>query len=167
MKQRKVDNLRFYEIDSGYIEYLSKYAPHLYRNSKDTQQNERKYIGIVLKVNNLNYFAPLTSAKRKHRYLKEGIDLIKIKNYAVLNLNNMFPVPESVCKFVDFSTVLNPRYKDLLQAEYRYIKMIQEKIRKSACILYNHKVKYKESDSLSKRCNDYLLLEEKCKAYKE
>ena len=52
----------------------------------------------------------------------------------------------------------NPKYKELLLAEYRYIKSIQEKIRKNAKTIYNIKIK-DSSSGLSKRCNDFLLLE--------
>ena len=162
----KKDDIRFYEIDPKYIDYLLPYAPHLFANRKANQNNERKYIGVVLHINDLDYFAPLSSAKKKHTYIEEGLDFIKIKQYAVINLNNMFPVPASVCHMVDFSKERNPKYKDLLQAEYRYIKMIQEKIRKNARLLYNHKLKNGTDTPLAKRCNDFQLLEEKCKQYK-
>ena len=163
MPKRK--NIRFYEISPDYIEYLLPFAPHLYMNKRADQNNERKYIGIVLHINNLDYFAPLTSAKKKHKYIKEGLDFIKVKNYAVINLNNMFPAPFFVCKPVDFSKEKNPKYKDLLQAEYRFIKMIEEKIWKNARLLYNHKLKNGTDTSLAKRCNDFLLLEGKCREY--
>ena len=86
-----------------YIDYLLPYAPHLYGNKQPGQNNERKYIGVVLRINDLDYFAPLSSAKKKHKYIEEGLDFIRVKNYAVINLNNMIPVPMSVCKQVDFS----------------------------------------------------------------
>ena len=89
----KKEDIRFYEIDPKYIDYLLPYAPHLYANKQPGQDNERKYIGVVLRVNDMDYFAPLSSAKKKHKYIEEGLDFIKVKNYAVINLNNMFPVP--------------------------------------------------------------------------
>ena len=58
------------------------------------------------------------------------------KEYAVINLNNMFPVPLSECRYVDISKVKDQHYKDLLLAEYRYIKSIQDKIRKNAATVY-------------------------------
>ena len=124
------EDIRFYEIDPKYIDYLMPYAPHLYANKQPGQNNERKYIGVVLHVNNMNYFAPLSSAKKKHKYIEEGLDFIKVKNYAVINLNNMFPVSEAVCTPVDFSKELNTKYRDLLRAEYRFIKMIEENAKK-------------------------------------
>ena len=61
--------------------------------------------------------------------MKEKLDFLKIKRYAVINLNNMFPVPESEYSYVKISEEKNDKYRSLLQAEYRYIKSIQDKIR--------------------------------------
>ncbi len=159
-----MDNIKLYRVSSAYIDYLSPYAPHLYHNSQKGQQNERAYIGIVLHVNDMDYFAPLSSFKEKHRRMPEGLDFIKIKNYAVINLNSMFPVPKGSYTYIDISKERNPQYKDLLLAEYRYIKSIQEKIRKYALNLYHLKTKGEKS-ALTKRCNDFLTLETACRKY--
>lgn len=39
-----MDNIRFYEINAKYVDYLAPYAPHLFHNSKKGQANQRKYI---------------------------------------------------------------------------------------------------------------------------
>lgn len=134
--------------------------------SKKGQTNNRKYIGVVLQVNDTNYFAPLSSFKPKHTAMKDGLDFIKIKNYAVINLNNMFPVPDGEYTYVDIGAIKDPSYRSLLLAEYRFIKSIQEKICKNAAILYMHKITNGEETRLSKRCNDFLLLESVCKNYR-
>ena len=69
--------LRIYEIKNEYIQFLSKYQNHVFiqKNGK----NKRKYIGIILKINGMNYFAPLSSYKDKHKKMKETIDFQKIK----------------------------------------------------------------------------------------
>lgn len=160
-----MDNIKFYQVSPDYVDYLIPYAPHLFHNKQQGQQNERKYIGIVLTINDMNYFAPLSSFKEKHKRMREGLDFIKVKNYAVINLNNMFPVPNGQYSYVDISKEHNPKYKSLLLSEYRYIKSIQEKIRKNAANLYQIKIKG-EVSSLTKRCNDFLKLEELCQKYK-
>ena len=159
-----MDNIKLYEISPAYVRYLVPHAPHLFQNKKAGQHNERKYIGIVLTVNGMDYFAPLSSFKEKHRRMPEGLDFIKIKNYAVINLNNMFPVPPGQYTYVDISKERNLKYKSLLLAEYRYIKSIQEKIRKNAANLYRLKTNG-PSSPLTKRCNDFLTLESLCKEY--
>lgn len=157
--------IRFYEIDEDYVDYLSEFASHLFHNKHDNGRNSRKYIGILFKVNNYSYFAPLSSFKQKHIKMKESLDFIKVKNYSVINLNNMFPVPDGVYTYVDFKKVTDSNYRRLLESEYRYIKSIQEKIIKNAKNLYNHKLLYRNDTSLAKRCNDFVLLEEKCHEY--
>ena len=82
--------------------------------------------------------------------MKDSIDFIKIKDYAVININNMFPVPHSQCKYVDISTVGDPHYRALLLAEYRFIKSIQEKIRKNAKTLYSIKLRDGSSNTFDK-----------------
>ena len=97
--------------------------------------------------------------------MKESLDFMKIKEYAVINLNNMFPVQMELCTYVDINKQSNPKYKALLLAEYRFIKSIQERIRKNAATLYNLKLREGDTTSLAKRCNDFLLLENACKQY--
>lgn len=160
-----MDNIKLYEVEPAYINYLAPHAPHLFQNKQPGQHNERKYIGVVLSVNGMDYFAPLSSFKDKHRRMQEGLDFIKVKNYAVINLNNMFPVPSGQYSYVDISKEKDPKYKSLLLAEYRFIKSIQEKIRKNAANLYKLKVSG-PSSPLTKRCNDFVALEGLCKKYR-
>jgi protein AbiQ len=161
-----MNNLKFYEVFAAYIDYLAPYAPYLFRNKKKGQQNERKYIGVVIQINDLNYFAPLSSFKDKHKKMKDTIDFIKIKNYAVINLNNMFPVPDGKYTYVDISKERDYKYKSLLLAEYRFIKSIQSQIRKNANNLYKLKISG-EISALTNRCNDFLKLEKLCKKYSQ
>ena len=160
-----MDNLKLYEIKENYITYLAAYEPHLFHNKKQEQKKGRKYIGVVFQINGLDYFAPLSSFKDKHRLMNEGLDLIKVKDYAVINLNNMFPVPLSETRYVDIRSEKDPHYRALLLAEYRFIKSIQEKIRKNAQNVYKIKIKDGTSSALAKRCNDFLVLEKACKEY--
>ena len=69
-------SIRLYEVNSKYIDYLIPYAPHLFHNKKPGQHNERKYIGIILIVNNMNYFTPLSSYKPKHDKMKNCLDSV-------------------------------------------------------------------------------------------
>lgn len=161
-----MDNIKIYELDEKYVDYLAPHEPHLFQNKKSNQTNSRKYIGVVLEVNGMKYFAPLSSFKEKHKRMSETLDFIKVKNYAVINLNNMFPVPEGKYSYVDISKERNLKYKQLLLAEYRYMKTIQEKIRKNANTLYKLKTSGVEESSLVKRCNDFVKLENLCRRYK-
>lgn len=159
-------DLEIYEIDSSYIEYLSNFEEHLFKNKKITQDFSRKYIGIILEINGFKYFAPLSSFKPKHRRLCETVDFIKVGIYAVINLNNMFPAPLILCKSVKIENIKNEHYKNLVRAEYRIIKQKTEQIINNAKDVYNHKMINDGKSKLSQRCNDFKNLEVKCKEYK-
>ena len=113
----------------------------------------------------MDYFAPLSSYKVKHKQMKETLDFINIKTYSVINLNNMFPVQSKDYTYLDFSKEQDLKYKSLLESEYRYIQSSQGKIIKDASLVYKIKTSGK-INSLTKRCNDFKLLEEKCRLYK-
>ena len=157
--------IKIYEVNADYIDYLSQFSPHLFHNASPGQQNTRKYIGILITVHGWNYFAPLSSFKSKHQKMSESLDFLKIKNYAVINLNNMFPVSDSLVSPVNFTQVKNTKYRQLLQAEYRVLKSRQELIRKNALSLYKIKTSSTSPTALTKRCNDFLLLEQKAFLY--
>ena len=158
-------SLSFYNIDNAYVSYLSQFEPHLFHNKKSSQQNERKYIGILFSINQYEYFAPLSSFKPKHSAMKETIDLIKVGNYAVINLNNMFPVVPGCYSYVDFSLEKDVKYKQLLQSEYRIIRHDQSKIIGRANTLYKIITSGSADPKLVKRCNDFKMLEQKYDSY--
>lgn len=155
-----MDNIKIYEVNPDYVIYMAGFAPHLFHNKQTGQAYERKFIGIVFSINGIDYFAPLSSFKDKHTHMSETLDFLKIKRYAVINLNNMFPVPEHCRTYVDIAKVKDTKYKSLLLAEYRVIKSIQAKIRKNAAEVYKHRIENGEKTKLGKRCNDFALLEE-------
>jgi len=144
---------------------MLQFGQYLFCNSKASQHFSRKYIGIVLSVNGYNYFAPLSSFKPKHKLMNEALDFIKVKDYAVINLNSMFPVPDGEYQKVIISAEKDGRYRSLLLAEYRFIHSIQDKIRKNAMNLYKIKTKGTIISKLTNRCNDFLVLEKAMSEY--
>ena len=82
------DKLYFITLTSNYLKYLG-----IYENKVSLKSN-RPFIGIVFKVNNKEYFAPLSSPKEKHKGMKTNIDFFKIDkgNLGIINFNNMIPV---------------------------------------------------------------------------
>lgn len=157
------ESIRIYEVKNGYIGFLSNYQKHIFAQTEG--KGKRKYIGIVLAISGMNYFAPLSSYKDKHKTMKESVDVIKIKTYAVINLNNMIPVPESQIVKVDINKEKDLNYRYLLQAESREVNRQRERIRKNAEIVYNHKKSKEDSTPLAKRTNDFELLEKLCREY--
>ena len=161
-----MEKLLFYEIDEKYIDFLSQFSEHLFHNAKVSQTYSRKYIGILFEINGIKYFAPLSSFKPKHKRLSETVDFIKIGDMAVINLNNMFPVPEKAYFLKNPNTEKNQQYRTLLNNEIRIIKQKTEQIINNAKVVYNHKMTNDGKSKLSQRCNDFKLLEQKYKEWK-
>ena len=151
------DSIRIYGVKDSYIKYLSQYQEHLFLHEGGS--SGRKYLGVVLEINHHSYFAPLSSFKSKHKKMKESVDFIKIKDYAVININNMIPVPKGQLIELNINAEKDPHYKFLLQAESREINRQKSRIRKNAEIVYNHKKQNGNLTPLAKRTNDFEMLE--------
>ena len=160
-----METIALYEIDPKYIDYLSQFEEHLFKNKKISQTFTRKYVGVVLSINGFDYFVPLSSFKQKHKRLCDAVDFLKIGTYAVINLNNMFPAPRRLCTRVVISAISGEHYKSLVRAEYRIIRQKSALILANAKAVYDHKMTNDGKSRLAMRCNDFKLLEEKCREY--
>ena len=158
-------SLKLYEVNPDYVKYLSSFQEHIF--SSEGNKKNRKYIGIILQINDCDYFAPLSSFKQKHYKMKENVDFIKIKKYAVININNMIPVPRDEYTLTDINGTEDIKYRHLLQAENREINRQKNRIIKNADIVYKHKLRNGESTPLAKRTNDFIILEKACKDYQK
>ena len=56
--------LKFYEVDSEYIKYLKENGDDKIPNI-DYEKHKKFFCGIVLTINNFNYFAPVSSYNKK------------------------------------------------------------------------------------------------------
>lgn len=156
--------LKIYEVNPYYVKYLSTFQKHIFVS--DGEKSSRKYIGIILEVNGYKYFAPLSSFKPKHTKMVEGVDFIKIKDYAVININNMIPVPEGQYWLVDINGIKDSGYRFLLQSENREINRHKNRLMKNAEIVYKHKLQNGDNTSLAKRTNDFKILEKACNDFR-
>ncbi len=170
------EKLKWYIADKDYISYLKKYDDKV--ENINYSAKLKPYIGIVVNINEFNYYVPISSAKSKHYKIKEGMDFIKImqadKIIGVLNLNNMVPILNEkiqilnyreIDKYREFETEKEKRlYISFLSFELNLINQKVEKIRKNATKLYNEKINNPNSN-ISKRCCNFKLLEEKCVEY--
>lgn len=159
-----MNRIKFYTINDEYISYLRQFDNKVFDNKNPKDRNfDRKYIGIVFEINNHKYFVPLSSFKEKHDKMKETIDFIKIGNMAVINLNNMIPVPNSEVSYCDFEKEKDVKYKELLRNEYNICNSKREKIFNNASKLYEKVTVY--NSFIAKRCCNFLLLENKANEY--
>ena len=159
----RLKKLKLYKISDNYIEFLRETDPV---NVKHNKNQRRPYIGIVFKINQLLYFAPLASPKSKHLHMKNSLDFIKIEHgkLGAINLNNMIPVsPDAILEF-DISKEEEP-YRNLLYGQLKYIDKNADEICSKAEKLYRSVTQY--HSYLEKRCAKFKELEEKSLLYKE
>lgn len=110
----KNNELAMYEIDNEYIEYLRKF------DKRVSMKGERKFYGILVQSNNIDYYIPFTSKVNKKTNSKLTINIKNGKTIiAKLLLNNMIPVKENCTKLVD---VKNHAQSTYFQSELRYLK---------------------------------------------
>ena len=168
----------WYIADKHYINYLRKFDNKV--EKIDYVDKVKPYIGILLSINNLDYYVPISSVKKKHYKLKEQIDFIKIINndklLGVLNINNMVPISSKNVINLKYDEISNYReffskedqklYVELLSIELNLINKKKEKIKENANKVYNIKIN-NPSSNIAKRCCDFILLEKKCIEYNQ
>ncbi|MGM9937689.1 MAG: type III toxin-antitoxin system ToxN/AbiQ family toxin [Candidatus Ornithomonoglobus sp.] len=162
--------MNLYHIKDTYIDFLRIYDTRVAYN-----KNERRpYIGIVFTIEDIKYYAPLSSPKPKHLQMKNGIDFHKIKSgtYGIINFNNMIPVPDNALIAIHINKEPDLKYRRLLQNQYRYLKSEFNSVQKEAAKL--RKISDRAADDLSNyeksvllRCCDFRLLESVYTQYTE
>ena len=163
--------LNLYSISDKYIKYLRKFEDKIYDNKKEIRVRTRKYLGIVLTINNCNYYIPMSSPKKsdyidyeKRIIRKDTKTIIRIDNgnrlYGTLRISNMIPVPITELEPYMIETEQDRKYKEVILGELRYINNNVEKITKNAKIVYNQRIK-NENIGYIKNTVNFKLLEEK------
>ena len=168
--------LNLYSISDEYIKYLRKFESKVYDNKEELRTYKRKYLGIVLTINGFNYYIPMSSPK-KSDYLDyenniirhDTKTIIRVQNggrlYGTLRISNMIPVPITELEPYILADEKDPKYKQVILGELRYIDSNSDKIIKYAKTVYNQKIKKIENIGYIKNTVDFKLLEEKCKEF--
>ena len=154
--------MKFYHIKEDYISYLRQFDSKVAENKNQT----RPYVGIVLEIDNIKYYAPFSSPKPKHKKMKNGKDFRKINNgiYGAINFNNMIPVLDSALVEIDIANIADIKYRRLLQNQYNSIKADEKGIIRTAenlrSLIFEDESKISEHDKIIKqRCCNLKLLE--------
>ena len=158
------ETLKFYTVDEDYIDYLSEFDSHVSWN----KEQKRPYVGIVLKVGDYLYFAPLYSYKVGYNKYKENRSCIRVEDRNGINVwifwfSEMIAVPETAIHLLDFNS-RGDKYRDLLQAESDFINDNKNVIYSKAKKIYRNVVHIKIPFFSSISC-DFELLEKKSKEY--
>ena len=161
--------MKFFHIEEDFISYLRQFDTKVAENKKQT----RPYVGIVLEINSIKYYAPFSSPKPKHKKMKNAKDFRKINNgmYRAINFNNMIPVLDSALIEIDIANITDVKYRRLLQNQYNSIKSDEKGILKTAenlrNLIFDEEKNLSEHDKIIKqRCCNLVLLEEKYNDWK-
>lgn len=161
--------MRFYYVKDAYIEYLRKYDSKVATNKEET----RPYVGVVLEIGKMKYYAPFTSPKPKHKKMKNGKDFRKINHgkYGAINFNNMIPVIDETLIKIDIDGIQDEKYKNLLKNQFSAIQADRRQIEKTAKKLYElimtEDAKLNQHDQhIKERCCNLAELERIYKNYK-
>lgn len=167
--------LNLYSISDKYIKYLRQFDDKIYDNKEEIRNHERKYLGVVLTVNEFNYYIPMSSPKRsdyldfdKKIIRNDTKTIIRIHErsrlYGTLRISNMIPVPITELEPYITSDEDDLKYKEVILGELRYINNNSSKIVKYAKIVYNQKIKNMDIRYINNTVN-FKLLEEKLKEW--
>lgn len=164
-----MDKLNFYTVDLLYVNYL-KNAEQEKRgfsrvpNMDYGDQRKQKFLcGVVLQVNSMNYYVPVTSYKQQ----KPDNFLIKAANGQVvssLRFNYMFPVPNQLISVRIIADEPDRAYRALLSQELRYCIKNQETIQHLAERTYKRVLLGKDLGLVANSC-DFRLLEQAYSSY--
>ncbi len=154
--------MKFYNLKEAYIQFLRNYDSKVAVNKNES----RPYVGVVLDVDGIKYYAPFSSPKPKHLHMRNTVDFRKIAGgrYGAINFNNMIPVPEAALLLMDIDNEPDLSYRRILQNQYNAVSADVPGIQKTAENL--RKLLMKDDRKLTNyekqvknRCCDLILLE--------
>lgn len=154
--------LNFYDVDEKYIAFLKQYDRQVPDIRYD--KNNKFVCGIVLKVNGIDYYAPISHLKNKQQTNLQIYDGKRV--VSTIRFSFMFSALSNVLAKKDFSVIAktDPKYADLLQAEYLFCSKNAEKIHKRAEKIYQ--IGCNKEHRLNYVCCDFKLLEQHYNEYK-
>ena len=162
--------LSFFKVDSNYCEYLRQFDPNV--PYIEAQKATRPFVGILIRVNACDYYAPLTSPKPKHLNMKNQLDFLKINEglWGAVNFNNMIPIHTSSLfkidlKIMETDTKDEISYKNLLTNQLSWCNSNKDRIFKQAEKLYRLISQKRARTELINRCCNFTLDEEKLQSY--
>jgi protein AbiQ len=164
-----IEKLNFYTVDLDYVNYLKKAEQDKRGFSRVPNMeygNLRKpkfLCGIVLQVNNIDYYVPVTSYTQQ----KPDNFLIKADNGQVtssLRFNYMFPIPKELVAERTIAGEPDRAYRALLAQELKYCITNQETIQHLAERTYKRVLLGKDQGLVANSCA-FQLLEQECKTY--
>ena len=128
-------------------------------------------MGVLFEVNNIKYFAPLSSPKAKYLKMKNKLAFLRLAGgvLGAINFNNMIPIKENNIVKIDLDkkceNISERKYQKLLKEQIYWLNRNSEKLYGRARKLYDDYVNGVLDKKIDNRCCNFKLLEEKCEVY--
>lgn len=154
--------LRFYDIDEKYVQFLKALDRQVPNIRYDT--NNKFVCGVVLDVNRVKYYAPIS-----HKTEKQQTSLQIFDNgmpISTIRFSFMFPAYDEVLIPKNFMAIAktDQNYANLLEAEYSYCSLHIQEIKDKALSVY--KIGCNKNHRLNYTCCDFKKLEAHYLEYK-
>jgi len=159
-----MEEIRLVKIDSDYCDYLRKYDNKVPYNKNVKEL--RPFVGVLFRVDEFMYFAPLSSPKPKHMKIKGNIDFMKLDEgrLGAINFNNMLPVTYDNIVNIDLNKE-NDAYTKLLKKQIFWLNRNSNRLYNKSRKLYYKYINNTLDVNIVRRCCDFKLLEVKCMEY--
>lgn len=177
-----MEEFKLYSVSDEYIEWLRKDFPNVYSNKINSRTHTRKYLGVVLQIEQYNYYIPMSSPKDSDYQIAGAKKVIKksivpimrivIKGSTgekelkgTLRISHMIPVPVSQLTLYDMENETDSTYKDLVLNEIIFLRKHREKITANAKLLYKQKAANDTTAGYVKSALNYKALEKLCDSF--
>lgn len=170
-KNKQKHKLKLVYVETNYINYLSTFDRRVMFN----KNGNRPYVGIVLHINDVDYFAPLKTGGLDH---SKPISRLSTKILDEDNKNKrtaisyilqqyMIPIIPNVIDEIDIMNMKeDPKFKNMLFKEVQFLRKNSDKIIKRAEKVYNYSLSDKpELQYLKNKCLNFKDLADKRKTY--
>lgn len=165
-----MDELNFYKVDKDYVDYLRSVETNVRGKSYIPNLNylpprkEKFMCGIILKIGDIDYLAPVSSYKIKQPnnillYDSNGNPTSSVR------LNYMFPIFPQHYQLYDFNTEMDLKYRSVIQQERNSANLQRESIHRIAIKTYQTIKSLKNQGKSFNWACDFILLEQAAKSY--
>ncbi len=172
--------MKWIVVNEQYLDYLRDNFEARIPKTDYGADKFKPFFGILFEKDGLYYITQVSHAQPRHAKLKNSLDFYKVyttvnkqeKLTAVVNLNYMFPIPKELAVDLKYSEIEKQRSFLTAEEKSKYVSLLRSEIAQinkmnlepKSLKLYNLRIN-KPEHMISKRCFDYIMLEEAAKKY--
>ena len=169
-----MENLSFFYVPTDYVNYLRNFETNIRGFShiplvdyESHNRREKFFCGIVLQINDYQYYVPVSSNTRNHQntfYLYDNN-----RRLSSLRFDFMFPVPHELIRVFDVQQEPDINYRNLIEKELTACRKGAGTIRNMAFQTYIELAAPERNLTVERREHscDFRLLEGACDIYRQ